>query len=207
MWLRHRKARQPLEAICVIACSTIAEGSGIRVSNTPIRISPPAMPNRPDRNAVATISSPSAPISSGVIRNPLVFSALLVRLAQTELSWPGTSFPEGGMRRLLFLNGIKAFEAAARSGSFAAAGSELNVSAAAISRMVHLLEQRLGVALFERKANRLADFRKHQPDIDVWITTGGAAAPFGDDWSCGIKLGDGQWPGLVSEPLFAADLL
>ena len=60
------------------------------------------------------------------------------------------------MRRLLFLNGIKAFEAAARSGSFAAAGLELNVSAAAISRMVHLLEDRLGVALFERKANRLA---------------------------------------------------
>ena len=60
------------------------------------------------------------------------------------------------MRRLLFLNGIKAFEAAARGGSFAAAGSELNVSPAAISRMVHLLEQRLGVALFERKANRLA---------------------------------------------------
>jgi len=164
------------------------------------------------------------------------------------------------MRRLLFLNGIKAFEAAARSGSFSAAGAELNVSAAAISRMVHLLEQRLGVALFERKANRLAmtaagrayqngltpifdalasltaqvtapssvrvltvgvgptfamrwliprlaDFRKVEPDIDVRITTGGAAAPFGDDWSCGIKLGDGEWPGLVAEPLFAADLL
>src|SRR5450756_2949362 len=60
------------------------------------------------------------------------------------------------MRRLLFLNGIKAFEAAARNGSFAGAGSELNVSAAAISRMVHLLEQRLGVALFERQANRLS---------------------------------------------------
>ena len=60
------------------------------------------------------------------------------------------------MRRLLFLNGIKAFEAAARTGSFAGAGTELNVSAAAVSRMVHLLEQRLGVALFERKANRLA---------------------------------------------------
>ena len=59
------------------------------------------------------------------------------------------------MRRLLFLNGIKAFEAAARSGSFAAAGAELNVSAAAVSRMVHLLEDRLGVALFERKANKL----------------------------------------------------
>jgi LysR family glycine cleavage system transcriptional activator len=164
------------------------------------------------------------------------------------------------VRRLLFLNGIRAFEAAARSGSFAAAGLELNVSPAAISRMVHLLEQRLGVALFERKANRLvmtqagrayqsgltpifdalasltaqvtapstlrvltvgvgptfamrwliprlADFRIEEPDIDVRITTGGAAAPFGDDWSCGIKLGDGEWPGLTAEPLFAADLL
>ncbi len=164
------------------------------------------------------------------------------------------------MRRLLFLNGIKAFEAAARTGSFAAAGTELNVSAAAVSRMVHLLEERLGVALFERKANRLAttaagrayqsgltpifdalasltaqvtapssvrvltigvgptfamkwliprlaDFRKQEPDIDVRITTGGAAVPFGEDWSCGIKLGDGEWPGLIAEPLFAADLL
>jgi len=163
------------------------------------------------------------------------------------------------LRRLLFLNGIKAFEAAARSGSFAAAGHELNVSAAAVSRLVHLLEQRLGVALFERKANRLAltaagrayqsgltpifdalasltaqvtasagvrvltigvgptfamrwliprlaDFRKTAPDIDVRITTGGAAAPFADDWSCGIKLGNGDWPDLVAEPLFAADL-
>jgi len=164
------------------------------------------------------------------------------------------------MRRLLFLNGIKAFEAAARGGSFAAAALELNVSAAAISRMVHLLEARLGVALFERKANRLAltaagrayqsgltpifdslaaltahvtapsnlrvltigvgptfamrwliprlaDFRKVHPEIDVRITAGGVAAPFGDDWSCGIKLGDGAWPGLVAEPLFAADLI
>ena len=164
------------------------------------------------------------------------------------------------MRRLLFLNGIKAFEAAARSGSFAAAGAELNVSPAAISRMVHLLEERLGVALFERRANRLAltsagrayqggltpifdalasltaqvtapsslrvvtagvgptfamrwliprlaDFRKEEPTIDVRITTGGMAMPFGDDWSCGIRLGDGAWPGLLAEPLFAADLM
>ena len=164
------------------------------------------------------------------------------------------------MRRLLFLNGIKAFEAAARGGSFAAAGHELNVSAAAISRMVHLLEDRLGVALFERQANRLsltpagrayqngltpifdalasltaqvtapanlrvltigvgptfamrwliprlADFSKQQPEIDVRITAGGVAAPFGEDWSCGIKLGTGDWPGLVAEPLFAADLM
>ena len=179
--------------------------------------------------------------------------------AQTELSCPSISFPEA-CRRLLFLNGIKAFEAAARSGSFAAAGAELNVSPAAISRMVHLLEERLGVALFERKANKLAltqagrtyqsgltpifdalasltaqvtapanlrvltigvgptfamrwliphlaDFRKQEPNIEVRITTGGVAAPFADDWSCGVTLGDGNWPGLVAEPLFAADLL
>src|SRR4051812_50009967 len=61
----------------------------------------------------------------------------------------------GHLRRLLFLNGIKAFEAAARAGSFAAAGLELSVSAAAVSRMVHILEERLGVALFERKAHKL----------------------------------------------------
>jgi LysR family glycine cleavage system transcriptional activator len=164
------------------------------------------------------------------------------------------------MRRLLFLNGIKAFEAAARTGSFASAGTEMNVSAAAISRMVSLLEQRLGVRLFERKANRLAltqagrayqrgltpifealtsltaqimaptatrvltigvgptfalkwliphlaDFGAEEPGIEVRITTFGEVVPFGEDWSCGIKLGDGNWPGLVAEPLFAADLL
>jgi LysR family glycine cleavage system transcriptional activator len=54
---------------------------------------------------------------------------------------------------------------------------------------------------------RLADFRKEEPAIDVRITTGGVAAPFGDDWSCGVTLGGGDWPGLVAEPLFAADLL
>src|SRR4051812_1529903 len=155
MWLRHRKARQPLDAICVIACSTIADGSGIKASSMPIRISPPAMPNSPDRNAVATISTPSAAIISAVISNLRAIVVALVRGAQTELSWPGISFPGGRMRRLLFLNGIKAFEAAARTGSFAAGGAELNVSAAAVSRMGHLLEQRLGNIPFERKGNRL----------------------------------------------------
>src|SRR5438876_10833530 len=60
------------------------------------------------------------------------------------------------MRRLPFLNGIRAFEAAARTGSFAKAADELHVTPAAVSRMVHLLEDRLGVPLFERKANKLA---------------------------------------------------
>ena len=161
------------------------------------------------------------------------------------------------MRRLPYLNGLKAFEAAARRGSFASAAAELNVTPSAVSRMVRLLEARLGVDLFERSANRLAltaagrayhvglvpifdalvlltdqvearsatraltigvgptfairwliprlaTFRELAPDIEVRITTGGAAAPFVDDWTCGIKLGDGHWPGLVAEQLFGA---
>ncbi|MDQ8732576.1 transcriptional regulator GcvA [Bradyrhizobium sp. LHD-71] len=163
------------------------------------------------------------------------------------------------MRRLPFLNGVKAFEAAARTGSFARAADELHVTPAAVSRLVHLLEERIGTELFERKANRLAptpagqayqagltplfdalanltsqvsamtttrvltvgvgptfairwliprlaDFQKVAPEIEVRFTTGGVAAPFSDDWTCGITLGDGAWPGLVSERLFAADL-
>ena len=163
------------------------------------------------------------------------------------------------MRKLPSLNGVKAFEAAARHGSFAAAAAELNVTAAAISRLVKLLEERLGIALFERKANglsltaagaayqagltpildnlatltgqiaalsgprvltigvgptfatrwlipRLSDFQKAAPDIELRFATGGAGGSFSDDWSCGIQQGDGDFPGLVSEPMFAADL-
>jgi DNA-binding transcriptional LysR family regulator len=60
------------------------------------------------------------------------------------------------MRRLPSLNGLRAFEAAARLGSFVAAGEELNVTQAAISRMVRLLEERLGFKLFDRMPNGLA---------------------------------------------------
>lgn len=163
------------------------------------------------------------------------------------------------MRKLPSLNGLKAFEAAARTGSFTEAAAELSVSPAAVSRLVRLLEERLGVTFFERGANRLAptaaglayqkgltplfdgiaaltaqvtaaprasaltvgigptfavrwliprlgDFRAQEPGVDVRITMGGAAADFADDWTCGVKLGDGHWPGLVAEPLFKAEL-
>ena len=49
-------------------------------------------------------------------------------------------------------------------------------------------------------------FQQVAPEVEVRFATGGVAAPFGDDWTCGITLGDGDWPGLVSERLFAADL-
>jgi LysR family glycine cleavage system transcriptional activator len=163
-------------------------------------------------------------------------------------------------RRLPFLNGIKAFEAAARTGSFVKAAEELRVTPAAVSRMVQLLEARLGLPLFERKANRLAptsagriykagltplfdqltaltaqvtamsgtrmltvgvgptfavrwliprlaDFQKRQPNIEVRFVTGGATVPFNEDWTCGIRLGDGQWPDFMVERLFAANLI
>ncbi len=160
-------------------------------------------------------------------------------------------------RRLPPLNGIRAFEAAARTGSFVAAAAELHVTAAAVSRLVRLLEQRLGVALFERQANhlvptaagdafragltplldslarltaevvaarvltvgvgptfairwlipRLAALRDAAPGIEVRIATGGATVPFAEGWSCGIRLGTGDWPGYSADHLVAADLL
>lgn len=163
------------------------------------------------------------------------------------------------MRKLPFLNGIRAFEAAARTGSFVKAANELHVTPAAISRMVQLLEARLGFALFERKANRLtltaagrtyqggltqlfdqlanlteqvsaiagsrvltvgvgptfatrwliprlADFQKAEPAMEVRFATGGATVPYNDEWTCGIRLGDGAWPDFIAERMFAADL-
>ena len=163
-------------------------------------------------------------------------------------------------RRLLPpLRALTAFEAAARLGSFVAAGEELNVTQAAISRLVRLLEERLGFKLFDRMPNglaltaqgralqpgltaafdaiagvtqqvaamrstpvltlgvgpsfavrwlipRLASFYRQHPDIEVRLATGGAINPFKEDWTCGILLGNGDWPGHQAEPMFSADL-
>ncbi len=53
-------------------------------------------------------------------------------------------------RQLPPLNALRAFEAAARHLSFARAARELHVTPAAISQQVKLLEEHLGVALFQR---------------------------------------------------------
>jgi LysR family glycine cleavage system transcriptional activator len=53
------------------------------------------------------------------------------------------------------LNALRAFECAARLGSFAAAGSELGVTSAAVSLQVRNLETWLGLRLFNRQANRI----------------------------------------------------
>lgn len=56
------------------------------------------------------------------------------------------------MARLPPLNALRAFEAAARHRGFVGASEELNVTRGAISRHVKLLEEHLGVQLFERLA-------------------------------------------------------
>jgi LysR family glycine cleavage system transcriptional activator len=58
-------------------------------------------------------------------------------------------------RRLPSLNGLKAFEAAARSESFTRAAEELNVTQGAVSHQVKALEETLGLKLFRRERQRL----------------------------------------------------
>src|SRR3954452_1268563 len=58
-------------------------------------------------------------------------------------------------RRLPPLNGLKAFEAAARSESFTRAAEELNVTQGAVSHQVKALEDTLGLKLFRRERQRL----------------------------------------------------
>src|SRR5579871_6411692 len=58
-------------------------------------------------------------------------------------------------RRLPPLNGLKAFEAAARNESFTRAAQELNVTQGAISHQVKSLEDTLGLKLFHRERQRL----------------------------------------------------
>jgi len=53
--------------------------------------------------------------------------------------------------RLPSLNALRAFEAAARQQSFVRAAEELHVTQGAVSRHVRLLEEELGVVLFQRR--------------------------------------------------------
>jgi LysR family glycine cleavage system transcriptional activator len=58
--------------------------------------------------------------------------------------------------RLPSLNGLRAFEAAARHLSFTQAAAELNVTQTAISHQIRRLEEELGIRLFIRKNRALA---------------------------------------------------
>jgi LysR family transcriptional regulator, glycine cleavage system transcriptional activator len=70
--------------------------------------------------------------------------------------------------RLPSLNGLRAFEAAARHLSFTHAASELNVTQTAISHQIRRLEEELGVRLFVRQNRALAltpEARDYLPGI------------------------------------------
>ncbi len=58
-------------------------------------------------------------------------------------------------RRLLPLNGLRAFEAAARHLSFSRAADELSVTPAAVSQQIRQLEELTGTALFHRTGRGL----------------------------------------------------
>src|SRR4051794_11945287 len=58
--------------------------------------------------------------------------------------------------RLPSLNGLRAFEAAARHLSFTNAACELNVPQTAISHQIRRLEEELGIRLFVRQNRALA---------------------------------------------------
>jgi LysR family transcriptional regulator, regulator of gene expression of beta-lactamase len=60
------------------------------------------------------------------------------------------------MRPYLPLNALRAFESSARHLSFTRAALELNVTQAAVSQQVRMLEERLGTALFKRLPRALS---------------------------------------------------
>jgi LysR family glycine cleavage system transcriptional activator len=72
------------------------------------------------------------------------------------------------MSRLPSLNGLRAFEAAARHLSFTKAAEELNVTQTAISHQIKRLEQELGLRLFLRQNRTLTltnEAREYLPGI------------------------------------------
>lgn len=76
--------------------------------------------------------------------------------------------------RSIYLNGLRAFEASARHGSFTLAAKELHVTQAAVSQQVRLLEKRLGLTLFLRHANELEltdQARAFQPGLTDAFST------------------------------------
>ncbi len=60
-----------------------------------------------------------------------------------------------GQPRLPPINAIRVFETAARLGNFTRTGESLGMTQAAVSYQIKLLEDRLGFALFERKARHV----------------------------------------------------
>lgn len=101
------------------------------------------------------------------------------------------------------LSTVKAFESAARQGSFRAAASELNLSPSAISHAILKLEQALGVNLFERDGRLV----RLSPDGETLMLHVGLAF---DELRRGMELVSNRGADLLrlhSAPSFAAQWL
>ncbi|UVK44577.1 LysR family transcriptional regulator [Mesorhizobium sp. AR07] len=85
------------------------------------------------------------------------------------------------------LRGLQAFEAAARSGSFAAAADELSISAAAVSQLIRTVEDQMGRKLFNR-VNRRVVLTDAGREILPRLTTA-----FGEIGSVSRELGGAEF--------------
>jgi len=82
----------------------------------------------------------------------LTTAAIVARDTKATIADLNASYQEKLQMRLPPLNALRVFEAAARLGSLSAAGAELHVSHAAISRQIRQLETWFGRKLFVREA-------------------------------------------------------
>ena len=83
-------------------------------------------------------------------------------------------------RRLPSLKALRAFEAAARHGSFSEAARELNVTHAAISHQIRALEEELGAALFHRTGRHV---ELTERGVSVALSLAPASAQASAIWS------------------------
>jgi LysR family transcriptional regulator, glycine cleavage system transcriptional activator len=79
------------------------------------------------------------------------------KMKNTHLLWSNCARLGPAMhRRTLPLSALRAFEAAARLGSFKAAAEELSVTPTAVSHQIRGLEELIAIALFSRQARRVS---------------------------------------------------
>ena len=102
--------------------------------------------------------------------------------------------------RLPSLNGLRAFEAAARHLSFTLAASELNVTQTAISHQIRRLEEELGIRLFIRK-NRAEHLAARRSIFERAIARG--EIPEGSETSMLVELAVEQTPRSITPKLVA----
>ncbi|PKP77779.1 MAG: LysR family transcriptional regulator, partial [Alphaproteobacteria bacterium HGW-Alphaproteobacteria-3] len=103
-------------------------------------------------------------------------------------------------RRLPSLKALRAFEAAARHGSFSQAAAELSVTHAAISHQVRALEEALGAPLFHRTGRHVELTERGQKLVPVLTA---AFEQMADAWTqAGAK--DNATLTVSVEPSFAA---